>query len=159
MSSFALTEVALLFATSQTPLVYDVFRRGEIVFGSDPPSRFPDPLGDYATGRPPMYIGGGFPRSVPLLAQVGIIAPPESAGEESPLRMDWELIPSVGGVVVAPPVTYRRLNLEDDGRRLDILVDLDLAAVDPGDYTLRLTAQNLLNDAKDIRFYPFSISP
>ena len=156
---FGLSELALLSPAARKLPVYDVFQRGEAVFGTDPPGPLPDPLGEDAAGRPPLYLRGGFPRDVPLLAQVQVLAPPPGGGQESPLRMDWELIPSTGGVAVAPPVNYRRLQMVEQGRRLDIMVDLDLAAVDPGDYTLRLTAQDLVNDATDIRFYPISVSP
>ena len=157
---FGLSELTLLSPASHKLPVYDVFQKGEPVFGTEPAQAMADPLGDEATGRPPLYTRGGFPREVPLLAQVQVVAPPPSppAGGESPLRMDWELIPDAGGVTVAPPVNYRRLRMLDGGTRLDVMVDLDLAEVLPGAYTLRLTAMDLANSASDTRFFPITIS-
>jgi hypothetical protein len=46
----------------------------------------------------------------------------------------------------------------EDGRLLDVLVDLNLAGVPPGEYTLRLTAENLLDHTKDVRAHPISLT-
>ena len=47
-----------------------MFIKGDKVFGTDPGAPLPDPLGGETAGRPPLYVVGGFPREVPLLAQV-----------------------------------------------------------------------------------------
>ena len=137
-----------------------MFRQEELVFGSEPPSTFPDPLGSEAGGRPPLYVDGDIPRDIPLLAQVRVTSPPPAVPEQqSPLRMDWELVPSAGGDAIAPPVKYLRLAMLDGGQLLDVMVDLDLAAVAPGDYTLRLTAEDLVHNMTDTRSYPITLAP
>jgi hypothetical protein len=73
--------------------------------------------------------------------------------------MDWELIPSAGGEAIAPPIRYRRLQMLDQGRLLDVMVDMDLTEVAPGGYTLRLTAENLTDQSKDVRSFPITVVP
>ena len=72
--------------------------------------------------------------------------------------MDWEMVPADGGSPIAPPVRYRRLEMLEDGRLLDVLVDLNLAGVPPGEYTLRLTAENLLDHKTEVRAHPISLT-
>jgi hypothetical protein len=157
--AFGLTDLALLHPADPTPLVYDVFLKGDKVFGTQPLSALPDPLGQDAAGRPALYVDGEVSRQVSLLAQVQVMAPPAaSSTQRSPLRMDWELVPASGSEVLAPPVRYRRLQMVDQGRLLDVMIDLDLADVAPGDYTLRLTAQNLLDQSTDVRSVPVQIA-
>jgi VWFA-related protein len=158
--SFGLTDLGLLNPASAAPLVYDVFVKGDTIAGTQPPSTLPDPLGSETAGRPPLYIDGGFSRSVPLLAQVNVTAPPAATEElPSPLSMDWELIPAGGGDAFAPPVQYRRLRMLGNGALLDVMVDLNLKEVPPGDYTLRLTARNLVSQAGDERARHVTIVP
>jgi hypothetical protein len=107
-----------------------------------------------------MYIEGGFSRGVPLLAQVVVTRPPAPTDDmASPLSMDWEMIPAGGGDPLAPPVQYRRLRMLDSGAVLDVMVDLDLKTVPPGDYTLRLTARNLVSQASEERARHVTIVP
>jgi VWFA-related protein len=158
--AFGLTDLTLLHPAEKTPLVYDVFIKGDAVFGTQPAEVLEDPLGGEVQGRPPMYLRGAFSRGVPLIAQVRVTAPPHpSAEQQSPLGMDWELLPAEGGDALAPPVRYRRLQLIQDGEFLDVMVDLDLSQVEPGDYTLRLTARNLVEAGEDVRSYPITVAP
>jgi len=39
------------------------------------------------------------------------------------------------------------------------MIDLDLSDVQPGEYTLRLTARNLVGEGEDVRSFPISIVP
>lgn len=157
---FGLTDLTLLHPAADAPLVYDVFRKGEAVAGTDPPAPLPDPLGTETAGRPAFYVEGGIPRNVPLLVQTRVTAPPPPAPDrQSPLALDWELVPSAGGEPIAPPVQYRKLQMIGEGAFLEVLVDLDLREVPPGDYTLRLTARNLVAGGEDVRSAPVSITP
>jgi hypothetical protein len=95
---------------------------------------------------------------MPLLVQTRVTAPPPpSPDHPSPLALDWELLPAAGGDPVAPPVQYRRLQLLDEGAMLDVMVDLDLRDVPPGEYALRVTARNLVDEGEDVRSRPLSI--
>jgi hypothetical protein len=159
-AGFGLSELALLSPAAGKLPVYDVFQKGEPIFGTEPARTLDDPLGDEAAGRPPLYTRGDVPRAMPLLAQIQVVAPPAAPpeGEASPLRLDWELIPDAGGVALAPPVNYRRLQMLDDGKRLDVMVAIDLAEVLPGTYTLRLTAMDLVSSSSDTRFFPITVA-
>jgi hypothetical protein len=157
---FGLTDLTLLHPTQPVPLIYDVFIKGEAVLGTEPPAVLADPLGSESQGRPPLYLDGAFPRKIPLIAQVRVTSPPPPSPEQrSPLGMDWELLPSAGGDALAPPVRYRRLQLIEEGGQLDVMVDLDLSQVEPGDYTLRLTARNLVEEGQDVRSFPITVAP
>jgi hypothetical protein len=156
---FGLTDLTLLYPGDQAPLVYDVFRKNGTVAGTEPPSALPDPLGNETAGRPAFHVGGPVSRNVPLLIQTRVAAPPAPAPErQSPLALDWELIPGNGGEPVAPPVQYRKLQLVEAGAFLEVLIDLDLRNVEPGDYTLRVTARNLVGEGEDVRETPLSVS-
>ena len=158
--TFGLTELALLDPVDRTPLVYDVFLAEDHVFGTEPPAALVDPLGEEAAGRPQLYLEGGLSRRVPLLAQIQVITPPRpTEDQERPMRMDWELLPAGGGEALAPPVRYRRMEMRDGDALLDVLVDLDLGAVEPGEYTLRLTAENLVTPGKAVRSRPITVVP
>ncbi len=75
------------------------------------------------------------------------------------MRMDWELLPAAGGETLAPPVRYRRMEMRNGNALLDVVVDLDLGQVEPGEYTLRLTAENLVTPGKDVRSLPITVIP
>ncbi len=157
---FGLTDLAVMHPADSTPLVYDVFRRQDAVAGTRPPAAMPDPLGEGAESRPAHYIDGGYSKGVPLLAQIQITSPPPpSEATPSPLRMDWELIPGAGGESIAPPVQYRRLQMDAENRMFDVVAMLDLKAIAPGAYTLRLTAANLIDDDSVERSVPLVITP
>jgi VWFA-related protein len=154
---FGLTDLAVFSHVDPTPLVYDVFLKNQNVLGTHPPSEMDDPV--KAAGVASPYLTGDFSKGDPLLAQVQVAAPPPPTPEQQrPLSMDWELIPSGGGEPLAPPVQYRQLQMLDDGRMLDVIVDLNLGEVAPGEYTLRLTAVNLLDQSRDVRTLAIKIS-
>jgi VWFA-related protein len=157
---FGLTDLTLLYPVENAPLVYDVFRKGEAVAGTDPPVPLPDPLGTETAGRPAFYVEGAISRNMPLLVQTRVTAaPPPAPDRQSPLALDWELIPAAGGEPIAPPVQYRKLQMIGEGAFLEVLIDLDLRGVQPGEYRLRLTARNLVGEGEDVRSAPVSITP
>jgi hypothetical protein len=93
------------------------------------------------------------PSQVPLLVQTAVLAPPPPSedGGESQLRLDWELVPHQAGETLAPPIRYRRLEPSREGQLLDVVADLDVSDVEPGGYTLRLTATNTVSGERAIR--------
>jgi hypothetical protein len=149
---FGLGELLVFAPTDRTPNVFDVFRTRQPVPGTRPERAIADPLGP-SKGRPPVYSGGVLPRHIPLLVQTGVLAPPPPAEEtgKSQLRLDWELVPHEAGETLAPPIQYRRLAPSDDGKLLDVVADLDVSEVEPGGYTLRLTATNTVTGEREIR--------
>jgi VWFA-related protein len=157
---FGLTDLALLDPAGTAPLLFDVFRAGEAIAGLEPPGPIADPLGPDDGRRPPPYIGGPFRRVVPLLVQVGVVNPPAPSGTVSnPLRLDWELLPVLGGPPLAPPIRYRRLQVRESENLLDVVADLDLSAVPPGDYDCKVSAANLLTGEQDSRSAPLNVVP
>jgi len=95
-----------------------------------------------------------------VLAQVAVVQPPPvEAGESSPLRLDWEFVPDAGGEAFAPPVRYRRLKLAPDGGRLEVVADLDVSAVPPGSYQLRVVAEDLVRGGSVVRSAPVTLAP
>lgn len=156
---FGLTEIATLAPGHAIPVVFDVFAKRENVTGTVPSAPVADPLGADARGRPPAYVTGSLASAEPLLAQVGVTAAPRAGSSgESPLRLDWELLPASGGSPVAPPVRYRRLEMRDDGM-LDVVAEIALSGLDAGEWVLRLTAENLATREKDSRSAPLRIAP
>ena len=93
-----------------------------------------------------------------LLAQVQVTAAPRAGSSgESPLRLDWELLPAAGGSPVAPPIRYRRLEMREDGT-LDVVAEISLEGVGAGEWVLRLTAESLATGEKDARTAPIAIA-
>lgn len=160
-TSFGLAGLTLLDPSDTAPLVFDVFAKKAEIPGAPAGMTLPDPLGTEAgAGRPNSLLRNRFPRSVPLLAQVHVLSPPTpKAGEQFPMRMDWELVPKAGGEALAPPITYRRSRPDPLGMFLDVIIDLDLKAVEPGDYILRLTAVNLETSSEAIGSYELTLTP
>lgn len=160
-ATFGIAGLTLLDPSDSAPLVFDVFAKDEAIPGAPEGAALPDPLGSEAgAGRPNSLLRGRFPRGVPLLAQVHVLSPPSpSPDAETPLRMDWELIPENGGEALAPPVTYRRVRPDPDGNFLDVILSLDLKSVEPGAYTLRLTAVNLIDASSATGSYDLTLTP
>ncbi len=157
---FGLTDLALFAPADAVPVVFDVFRAGETISGTVPPSPLEDPLGAWAGARPAGYFGGPMVRGLPLVACVGVVEPPRAvSGEPSPLRMDWELLSDAGGAPIAPPIRYRRLEPSKNSRMLEVVADIDLGSVPAGAYTLRLTAENLRTHVSDSRRVAVQVAP
>jgi len=157
---FGLTDLAVFAPMDRAPLILDIFRQNKPVITSAEPVPFPDPWGADATGRPPSYVDGSLPSKAPVLAQVAVVQPPPvEAGESSPLRLDWEFVPDAGGEAFAPPVRYRRLKLAPDGGRLEVVADLDVSAVPPGSYQLRVVAEDLVRGGSVVRSAPVTLAP
>ncbi len=143
LGEFGVRGLALLSPGNQTLGLYDVFRSKQPVPGTEPVRALADPMGD-PRGRPPIVVDETVARDVPLLAQIGISAPPPPRADgQSPLRIDWELLPEGGGETLAPDVQYRRLELKPDGAWLDVVAQLDLTSVPAGRYSLRVSAAEI----------------
>lgn len=157
---FGLTDLVLLDPTESEPVLFDVFRAREEIGGPAPHGSIADPLGPDDGRRPPACTGGPFPRESRLLVQAGVVRPPApSAAFPNPLRLDWELLPATGGGPLAPPIRYRRLHVRESENLLDVVADVDLHGVPPGDYTFMLSAGNLLTGEKDSRSAPLTLAP
>jgi VWFA-related protein len=140
---FSLTDIALFSPRSRAPVVFDAFIEGQEIPGASKTASVSDPMGDPA-GRPALCVEVALAAGDPLLAQVRLLQPPVAREDgSSPLEMDWELIPAGGGKALLPPVKYGRLQLDEEGRFLDVVAQLDSANAPPGSYTLRLTARDL----------------
>ena len=159
ISNFSLTDLSILPPALKAPLVFDVFAQHQPVQGNNPPGPLPDPLGD-STGRPPVSAGEPITKSAPLLVQVGVVKPPpQTDAEKSPLEMRWKLLPQNGGETIELPATYRRLEFAPNGSWLDVVVQLDLSAAEPGTYDLRLSAKRLATNTRIERTVPLTLVP
>lgn len=155
---FGIAGLVVMSPADRTPLVFDAFYGESPVHSAGGARRVDDPLGRERAGRPPEYLSGPVSPRVPLLVQARVAEPPPGqANGESPLRMDWELIPATEAEPLAPPVRYRRIQMIEDGRALDVVVDLDLTGVEPGSYQLRLTAMDLVGETTDTRSVPLVV--
>ncbi|RMG46441.1 MAG: VWA domain-containing protein [Acidobacteria bacterium] len=144
--AFGITRPVLLEDPPTALPVYDVFGSGAPIPGAGRDTAGEVPPLAPGPGRPLPVVRGlsAVPAGSPVPVAISVLAPPPPpAGEGSPLRLDWELVPEGGGASaepLLPPVTYRLLAMRDEGHRLDILAVLDLRSVPAGDYSLRVIA-------------------
>lgn len=144
-ATFGLADLVVFAPLDRTPLVFDAFFGQQTVHAASGAIAMADPLGAREGGRSTTYVGGTLPTAVPLVVQTRVVAPPAPPADgSSPLRLDWELVPAAGGDSAFPPVRYRRVQPVDGGASLDVVVDLDVSGVPPGDYRLRLSAEDLV---------------
>ncbi len=159
-ASFGLTDLTLMNPRpeAQLPVLFDVFASKEPVHGTTPPATCPDPLGD-PKGRPVAVVDGAVDASVPLLVQVGVTGPPPAKpGAESPLVLDWEILPEGETRFLAPPVRYRRLEMSPSKDYFDVVAELDLRKIPAGRHTLRIRAENRDTGQVEFRIAPLRVA-
>jgi VWFA-related protein len=138
----ALSGLALVADGDSPPLVADAFTMPASEEGGEPPRPPFDPYLLPDGRRVPAVPYPVFEPSSPLMIffRVYDAATDETDGPQE-LDLDYELLPEDGAYAIIPPLQPVYMKRTRDGGSLDVISRIDLAAVLPGTYTLRVQAR------------------
>jgi VWFA-related protein len=155
---FALSGVTRLADRSAPPLVANVFTAGRTADSDGMPST--DPLrlandwqmaGTSETGVLPS-------KPLALFFRVYDPAIDPATGMPAELSLDYRLIPAGGGEEILPPIQLAYFKGALEQGAFDVVVQIDLGAVEAGDYELRIDARDGKGARRAERILPVRVA-